>query len=210
MLLDFKSFECYNYMDSKSKTNYTNGFYLRNEIEMEDFNSCEYGAEQKAEGRYALLKLLMLLLYAGLCGGYFVILYSIRLIPLFAITPIWLWIVCHFTWRYTKPDYRYVIESGRFTFYVAYGKKTKKRITEFKISSAEAIARRDILSEKIAEYAPRHIYSAVPSVHATDVYAALYTDEHGDKCVIYFVATAQALKLLRLHNSRTVVTPTAI
>ena len=115
-----------------------------------------------------------------------------------------------FTWRYTKPDYRYFIEKGTLSFYVYFGKKTKKKKTEFTISSAEAIAPIDSLKEKIREFAPAAVYSAVPSIKSTDVYAALYTDSKGKKCVLYFVATERALKLLRFYNSRTEVIKTAV
>ncbi|MBE6645850.1 MAG: hypothetical protein E7612_10860 [Ruminococcaceae bacterium] len=175
---------------------------------MDDFNTYEYGAEQKAEGKWKLLKIVVLLGYILLVSAYFIFLYIIRIIPLFAITPIWLWILCHFTWRYTKPDYRYFIEKGTFTFFVFYGKKNKSEKTKFTVSSAEAIAPKAELEDKIREFSPARVYSAVPSVKARDVYAALYTDSHGKKCVIYFVATASALKLLRFYNSRTVVTET--
>ena len=176
---------------------------------MEDFNTCEYGAEQKSEGKWKLLRTLVLVGYILLVLVYFVVLYIIRLLPLFAITPIWLWILCHFTWRYTKPDYRYFIEKGTFTFYVYYGKKSRKEKTKFTVSSAEAIAPKDTLVEKIKEFNPVNIYSAVPSVKASDVYAVLYTDKNGKRCVLYFVATSTALKLLRFYNSKTVVTATA-
>ena len=115
-----------------------------------------------------------------------------------------------FTWRYTKPDYRYFIEKGKFSFYTYYGKKTKRKNTEFTISSAEAIAPADALKEKIQEFAPTKKYTAVPSIKSSDVYAVLYTDTKGDRCVLYFVATERALKLLHFYNSRTEVTKTAV
>ena len=175
---------------------------------MDDFNTYEYAAEQKSEGKWKMTRIIVLLSYLLLIVAYFVVLYIIRLIPLFAITPIWVWILCHFTWRYTKPDYRYFIEKGTFTFYVCYGKKSKKKKTEFTISSAEAIAPKDSLKDKIREFAPNNIYSAVPSVKSTDVYAALYKDAKGKKCIIYFIATSKALKLMHFYNSRTEVTKT--
>ena len=177
---------------------------------MEGFNTYEYGAEQKSEGKWKTLRVLMVLGYAFLVLAYFVLLYIIRLIPLFAITPIWLWILCHFTWKYTKPDYRYFIEKGSLSFYVYYGKKSKKEKTRFAVSSAQAIAPKDTLLDKIRKFSPAHVYSAVPSLKSTDVYCALYTDKNGEKCALYFVATQSALKLLRFYNSKTVVSDTVV
>ena len=177
---------------------------------MDDFNTYEYAAEQKSEGKWKLIRILVLSAYILFVAAFFLVLYIIRLIPLFAITPIIVWMISFFTWKYTKPDYRYFIEKGRFSFYVYYGKKTKRKKTEFMISSAEAIAPEADLAEKIREFHPSNVYSAVPSVKSTDVYAALYTDAKGKKCVTYFVATEKALKLMRFYNSRTEVTRTAV
>ena len=177
---------------------------------MEDFNTCEYGAEQKSEGRWRLFRTLMLSAYALYTLAYFVIIYITRIFPLGALIPITLWIIIYFTWRYTKPDYRYLIEKGTMTFFVMFGKKKKIKKTEIKVSSAEAIAPADALKEKISEFAPQKTYSAIPSVSACDVYAALYTDAEGKRCVFYFVATSQALKLLHFYNSKTVVVKTAV
>ena len=177
---------------------------------MDDFNTYEYAAEQKPEGKWKLIKILVLSAYVLFVAVCFLLLYIIRLIPLFAIVPMILYIIALFTWRYTKPDYRYFIEKGTFSFYVYFGKKTKKKKTEFLISSAEAIAPVDSLKEKICEFVPQKSYSAVPSVKSTDVYAALYTDNRGRKCVLYFIATERALKLLRFYNSRTEITKTAV
>ena len=94
---------------------------------MDDFNTYEYAAEQKSEGKWKLARILVLSAYVLFVAAYFLILYIIRLIPLFAITPIIVWMLVFFTWRYTKPDYRYFIEKGKFSFYTYYGKKTKRK-----------------------------------------------------------------------------------
>ena len=177
---------------------------------MDDFNTYEYAAEQKNEGKWKLIRSLTLSAYILFVAAFFLVIYITRLIPLFAIAPIIVSMLVFFTWKYTKPDYRYFIERSKFTFYVYYGKKTKRKKTEFTISSAEAIAPKAELAERIREYKPSRVYSAVPSVKSNDVYAALYTDEKGKKCVICFVATEKALKLMRFYNSRTVVTKTAV
>ena len=155
--------------------------------------------------------MLMLLAYVIYTVAYFVIIYATRIFPLGALIPVTLWIIIYFTWRYTSPDYKYVIEAGTFTFYVNYSKKDKdkKKRSAFKISSAEAIAPVESLKDEIAAFKPKKVFSAVPSKSAPDQYAILYTDLEGVKCVIYIVVTAQSLKLLHLHNSRTVMTKTA-
>lgn len=176
---------------------------------MDDFNTYEYATEQKSEGGWFAFKILLLSAYILFATGYFVTVYIIRMIPLVAVLPIFIWMLVFFTWRYTTPDYSYVIASGTLTFYVSYSKKGKKsKKTEFKISTASAIAPRDTLAKEIEIFSPQHVYSAVPGVNSADIYTALYTDKNGKNCAFHFVATAQALKLLHLYNSKTEMTKT--
>ena len=105
---------------------------------MEDFNTYEYGAEQKSEGKFRTMRMLMLCGYILYAIVYFVIIYITRIFPLGALIPLTLWIIVYFTWRYTKPDYRYVIEHGDMTFSISYGKKKrgKRSVCSFKVSGA--------------------------------------------------------------------------
>ncbi len=176
---------------------------------MESFNTYEYGTEQKPVGKWKAYRLLLLLLYALFVVAYFLVIYISRIFPLGALIPLFLWIIVYFTWRYTKPDYWYTVEKGSFTFSTAYGKKSKRRVKcSFRISSAEAIAPRSAITEKINEFAPQRVYSALPTPSAEDAYAALFKDSDGKRCVIYFVATAEVLKLMRFFNSKTVICET--
>ena len=181
---------------------------------MEDFNTYEYAATQKSEGKWKTRRILLLLAYVLFTAVYFVVIFVSKFIPLGALIPVFLWILVFLTWRYVKPDYKYVIEKGTLTFYVAYGnnkkKKTLKPQMKFKVSTAEAIAPRAEIEAMANALAGIKTYSAIPSVNAADQYGALYKDETGSYCVFYFVATSQGLKLLRFYNSKTVVTQTAI
>lgn len=173
---------------------------------MEDFNSYEYTAERRAEGVWLLLKVSVILAYVLFAVGYFVVIYVTRVFPLGALIPFVLWILIYFTWRYVKPDLKYIIERGALSYFVIYGQRTKRKKLEIKISDAIEIAPRDEIADKIAEFSPNHTYSALPSKKSPDAYAVLYTDKDGKRCVFYFVATAAALKLLRLYNSKTIIT----
>lgn len=176
---------------------------------MDDFNTYEYAASQKIEEKWLIYRILLMSLYVLYTTGYFVFIFVTRMIPLGALIPVTLWIIIFFTWKYTKPDYKYVIEAGKISFYVIYGNKKKHLKAEIRVSSAEKIAPVSDISDEISTFAPEVVYSALPSRNATDAYAVLYKNGSGKKCVFYFVATAQALKLLHFYNSRTQVTKTA-
>ena len=177
---------------------------------MEGFNTYEYAAEQKIEGKYLALRIALLGFYVLFAAAYFLIAYVSRIVPIVAMLPVFIWMLVFFTWKYTTPDYKYAIESGKFTFSVGYVKNKKKEKASFKISKAEAILPVESARNTIEKFSPAISYSSVPSVKASDVYVALYTDIDGKRCAMYFVATSQALRLLHLHNSLTVITKTAV
>lgn len=176
---------------------------------MEDFNSYEYTAERRAEGVWLLLKILMIVGYLAFAVGYFVIIYVTRVFPLGALIPFFLWILIHFTWKYVKPDLKYTIDHGTLSYFVIYRRKSGRKKLEIKISDAEEIAPMNDIKDKIAAFSPNRIYSALPSKKNADAYAILYTDKQGKRCVFYFVATEASLKLLRIYNSKTVITKVA-
>ncbi len=179
---------------------------------MDDFNTYEYTAAQKPEGKWKARRLLMLLAYALYSATYLTVILITKVIPLGALIPVTLWIIVYFTWGFVNPEYKYLIEKGTLTYFVIYGNKKKelKAKMSFKVSYAEAIAPRAEIEALAKELADVKVFSAIPSVSAADQYGALYKDEEGQYCIFYFVATSQALKLLRFYNSKTVVTQTAI
>ena len=172
---------------------------------MEDFNSFEYSTEQKSEGKWLAFKILLLLGYVLFAGAYFVVIFVTRIIPLGALIPVAVWILIFLTWRYTHPDYQYIIETGVFTFYVNYGRMGKRKIrkekTSFRISEAKHIVPVAEAESFISEFSPVNVYCAVPSKSSTDVYVALYNDKVGKKSAIYFVTTPETLRLLKIYNS---------
>ena len=180
---------------------------------MENFNTYEYAAEQKSEGKFKVIKILVFLGYLLFAAAYALVFAAILMIPqVIALLPIFMWMLVFFTWKYTKPDYRYTIERGNMTFTVVYGKKKKgkKPACSFKVSSAAAIAPKSQLEEEILSLRPKRTYNAVPSAKSSDVFAALFENGKGERCVFYFVATKDCLKLLRFLNSKTVITETRV
>ncbi len=170
---------------------------------MEDFNCFEYSAEQKIEGRWLFLRILFIFFYVAFAAAYFVVIYTTRIFTLGALIPIAVWILVFLTWRYTRPDYKYEISAGVLRFYVIYKKKAAEKL-KIKISSAEAIAPLSTLSEQIKSFKPRKTYSALPTKPSSDAYAILFKDERGNPCVFLFIATGDAIRLLGIHNKKTV------
>ncbi len=98
--------------------------------EFDSLNSAQYAYEKKVEGTLAVLKVLLILGYILFVSAYFLFCFITRIIPLFAVCPIFLWILVFFTWPLVKYDIRYTFEHGILTVYKDYrwlkGKKSKK------------------------------------------------------------------------------------
>lgn len=160
-----------------------------------EFNNYELTMEQKCEGKWLLYRIILILAYV-----IYVILYlaliikSTILIPLGALIPVTLWILIHFTYRYTTPAYKYTMISGALSFYVIYGRKSKLRFTT-RISDAKRLGP----VSNFVKNSGINCYSALPSRNTSDAYALHFSYE-GCECVFLFVATPNTLKILKFYN----------
>lgn len=165
-------------------------------------NRAEFGTTQKTEGKYLWMKIIFIAVYIAFFAAFF-------LIPGGAFVAGCISVVCtailiFFTWRYTTPDYKYIIETGDMSFFKNYGKKD---IFLFKTKVKEM--------EYIAPYTDEYNAPAKASdVTATydyrgtaktpDAYFAVFT-ENGKKKVVLFEATEKAVKLFAYYNKQNTV-----
>ena len=169
-----------------------------------EFNTFEYAASQKAEGKWILFKLLLILFYIAYVVAFGVIIYITAFVPVGALIPVTLWILVYLTYKYTSPDYKYTVEHGEICFYKTVGKTTKK-VFSTPLRDASLLAPINEAGEKIREFKPTKSYSAVPYSKCPDVYAMLYTDRENKKCVFYFRATREAIKIMSHYNREAIV-----
>lgn len=165
-----------------------------------EFNSYEYSAEQVNEGKWKIYRALLIIFYISFASAYFLAIYISGIFTLGAFIPVALWILIFFTWRFVKPDYKYTVESGIMTFIITYGGKTKREVVKLHVKDAYLIGRVEKNLSKIEGFAPKKKYSAIPFASCPDVYAVLFYEKNGTPSVLYFRATAQALKVLSFYN----------
>lgn len=175
-----------------------------------DFTSTyEYTVEQKPEGKFKTRKILFWLLYIIYPLVLMVIVSILQIFQLFALVIVTEWMIVYATWKYTKPEYEYSVTSGRVTFSIIYGRRSRKEMLTFTIKECLQIAPAtdgDYLA-MLEEYNPEVIYSAVSTVDSPDKYYAAFESADGKRCVFYFEATEKMLKLCRNYNaSHTVIT----
>lgn len=171
---------------------------------MSEFTTYEYVVAQKAEGKWKLKKLGMILLYIAFVIAWFIFGFVSKMFPLLALIPLTLWMLVFFTWRYVKVEYEYAMESGNMTISNIYGGRSRKKIVSFKMKDCSLIAPVSTHDSEAKDYAPENIYNALSSEKATDAYFALF-ELDGKKCVAYFEATEKALKICKYYNSTATV-----
>ena len=174
-----------------------------------DMVEYEYTVQQKCEGKWRLFKWGMLLFYVVFAVAYFLIIYTTRIFTLGALIPLFLWILIYFTWKYVKPEYKYVISDAHLTFYKIYGKTQKEKL-HIKICEAEYIIPLEESLDEIQQLGPKNVYSALPSKSSNDSYIIIFKGKDGTSSAFMFKATEKALKALKFYNKNTVITHTEV
>lgn len=133
---------------------------------------------------------------------------GIVFLPLFALAPLSLWILVHFTWPLVCIDYMYTIDHSRFEANILHGdKKDKKPLFECAVKEFSIISpiNDPEHSPKLKLYNEANVIDLRSKENADDVYFALHESEDGKKTVIYFEATSQALTAFKYYNKAATV-----
>lgn len=168
----------------------------------------EYVVAQKSEGKFKTMKIVLFIIYATYVIGIMAIIlnFAVALVPLYALVPVTTWMLVFFTWKYTNPEYEYVVNSGHLVFTTVYGRRTRKEMLKLTLKDCKTIAPlNDEYRKKLDEFAPTLTFSALSSINAQDAYFATFETEDGQKAVFYFEATEKMLKICRMYNSSATV-----
>ncbi len=95
--------------------------------EFDSPNYAEYVYERKAEGTLLLARILMITAYVLFAGAFFVVCYTVGIIPVFAICPLLLFIIWLCTWRLVSYDYYYEFKAGTLELGAVRLKKSDRR-----------------------------------------------------------------------------------
>lgn len=173
-----------------------------------------FSVEQKYEGKYLRNKILMIAMYIVAAIGIIVGLTAWMkgigvLIGVILAGVIVIKVLKPLTWKYVKVDHRYELQSGNWSIYLDHIERSIDFIYRRKIKEAEAIV--PMTEENIAKYITGKTYGKVLDIRgdekAADAYLAVFPEEDGSKTLIKFVATNDALSVMKYYNSAaTVVT----
>ncbi len=167
-----------------------------------------FSVEQKYEGKYLTRKILMILAYivfaiavvvvAGAVAKAIGILVSVLVVFLLLIK-----VIKPLTWKYVKVDHRYTLQSGNWRLFQDNIAQVIEPYYERKVKDAEAIV--PMTEENVAKYVDgktfKNTYDLRGSVKAEDAYIAVMPEADGEKTLIKFVATNDALAIMKYYNS---------
>lgn len=180
-------------------------------------NYAEYTVTLEPKGKLRTKRLLFRLGYAAVFVaiiGLVILLNSLTdglgiiFLPLFALAPLSLWILVHFTWPLVCIDYMYTIDHSRFEANILHGDtKDKKPLFECAVKEFSIISpiNDPEHSPKLKLYNEANVIDLRSKENADDVYFALHESENGQKTVIYFEATSQALTAFKYYNKAATV-----
>lgn len=180
-------------------------------------NYAEYTVTLEPTGKLRTKRLLFRLGYAAVFVviiGLIILLNSLTeglgiiFFPMFALAPLSLWILVHFTWPLVCIDYMYTIDHSRFEANILHGdKKDKKPLFECAVKEFSLIApiNDPEHSSQLRLYNKADVIDLRSKEDANDVYFAIHEGENGKKTVIYFEATSQALNAFKYYNKAATV-----
>ena len=101
----------------------------------------EYTVKRLHDKTLKRKKLLLVLLYIAFAAAFCtVFLVLAKMPPVIAALPLFLWILCFFTWKYTNIEYTYVTCKGELYIYRVNGYGKAKEVFRRRISDADIIA----------------------------------------------------------------------
>lgn len=168
----------------------------------------EYTVKKKSEGAYKRKRIFMVLFYIAFGLIFFFGLAAAHLYQLMAFIVLVEWMVIFFTWRYVSIEYRYLMSSGKITFFDIYGERKKTAIIEATIKDFIQIAPAN--DKFLSEFSgiKLKIYDFTPCADCNDKYFAILKGEDEKLNIIYFQATENSLKIFKYYNSKTIIEET--
>lgn len=161
----------------------------------------EYTVKRIHDKKLKRNKILLVLLYIAFAAAFCTIfLVLVKMPPVIAVLPLFLWILCFFTWKYTNIEYTYVTCKGEFYIFCVNGYGKGKEVFRRRIEDAEIIAPAggEYAEKENGNFAQVLDYSS--SMNSDNLYFAVYGDTK-----IYFNVSGVLLSAMKYYSSKNVV-----
>ena len=161
----------------------------------------EYTVKRLHDKTLKRKKLLLVLLYIAFAAAFCtVFLVLVKMPPVIAALPLFLWILCFFTWKYTNIEYTYVTCKGELYIYRVNGYGKAKEVFRRRIADAEIIAPAggEYGEKENGNFAQVLDYSSC--MDSENLYFAVYGDTK-----VYFNVSGVLLNAMKYYSSKNVV-----
>lgn len=157
-------------------------------FDTEQIHHAEYIYKRGLGGRARLARGCVLALYPLFAIAFFAFCYLTRIIPLFALCPVLLWILVYFTWPRVSYDYYVTFASGQMCFGRVYRGKDRREVLSLRLREATAVFRAEDAPYTEEKGIPVYDFSGSKSQRDTVVIQA---ERAGGKCTVRFCSTPQ-------------------
>ena len=164
-------------------------------MEYDSPNFAEYSYVKKSEGKVRLSRTLMVIFYIAYIVGFFIFAITSKLLPLFAIGPLTLYIIVLCTWRLVKYDIYVELSTGILSLgRIKVNKNGRRKFPKLSIHVKEAL--------DISEYTDKSQLGDVKRIYdysesqCSDKRIYIVFLEKGERCAAIFEGTAKLAKLL--------------
>ena len=161
----------------------------------------EYTVKRLHDKTLKRKKLLLVLIYIAFAAVFCtVFLVLVKMPPVIAALPLFLWILCFFTWKYTNIEYTYVTCKGELYIYRVNGYGKAKEVFRRRIADAEIIAPAggEYGEKENGNFAKVLDYSSC--MCSENLYFAVYGDTK-----VYFNVSGVLLNAMKYYSSKNVV-----
>ena len=155
-------------------------------------NCTEYTYEKKARGAMKFARFLLVIAYVLFALIYFIVCYKTRVLPIFALCPL-------FTWRYVSFDVYYTFERAELEFGKVRVKKkrlVKTPIDKISVREATIIARYSSVDKSRI---PSKVFDLTAESSATEQLLIVY-NKNGKARAVVLEATPKFVKLLKSYS----------
>ncbi len=165
----------------------------------------EYTVAEAKSAKLTFKRITLIALYALYVIGVLLAGATLKLIlPMLALIPLSLWMIVFFTWRYTQVEYEYSFFAGMLTVSRVLGGRTKKKLAEITIRDVSAVYPcEEEYNARIEAFGGKTVFAA-SSENAAELYAVLYQNGRGEKCVLFIELIDKAMKIVRYYNASAV------
>lgn len=108
--------------------------------------------------------------------------------------------VLYYTWYIVSGlnlEYEYIFTNGEMDVDKISNKRKRKRMTTIKMSRVESLTEFDPTSFVKIRY--EHVYSAVSSMKAANIWFMEYSNREGEKCCLIFTPSEKMLEAIRQY-----------